>query len=78
MPTSRSERQKAIAPEPDAHRPGRGRIYDSITASPVSFGMHLVNNFLGFQVRNFAEDNVFAIKPGSWGESDEKSKSLVN
>ena len=33
MPTSRSERQKVIAPEPDAHRPGRGRIYDSITAA---------------------------------------------
>ena len=50
----------------------------SITLSAVTLGMNLLNNFLGIQVRHFAKDNVLAIKPWSWGESDEKSMSVVN
>src|SRR5438874_5423203 len=33
MPTSRSERRRSVAAEPDAHRPVRGRIFDSITGA---------------------------------------------
>src|SRR5437762_206550 len=33
MPTSRSERRPPLATQPDTHRPGRGRIFDSITAA---------------------------------------------